>query len=361
MKLDFLDFLFENKIDSANPRIPHPEDIIFIGSSTAAQAVVDIETIIKNPQYITIKWDGGIALYFGRDESGQFFISDKYMYPKGILAHSPEEWAEYDRTKINGSRREDLPTKLRAIWSGIEAAVGNTQGVFMGDLMHTGELPVEDGNYVFEPTTVKYHVPVKSPLGTLIGGKAGIVVVHKFNDRPWDGKTGLTNSGDVAIVSPTAGNQFRLNEPTRLLNAAKSSIEKYGQLADSFRTGLSTKVAVSTIQTYFNKRITGQTDMDIDSYLQAYPAQHKKLVGDNQGGYLHRNKKGYQALEKIWNDIYNLKLDLVNQLNAQIKGFTQTVAGKPGGEGFVFPSSNGLLKLVNRGLDGFGGTHFARN
>ena len=123
MKLDFLDFLFENKIDSANPRIPHPEDIIFIGSSAAAQAVVDIEKIIKNPQYITIKWDGGIALYFGRDESGQFFISDKYMYPKGILAHSPEEWAEYDRTKVNGSRREDLPTKLRAIWSGIEAAV----------------------------------------------------------------------------------------------------------------------------------------------------------------------------------------------------------------------------------------------
>ena len=361
MKLDFVDFLFENKIDSSNPRIPHPEDIIFTGSDAANRAVADIETAIKSPQYITIKWDGGIALYFGRDQNGEFFISDKYMYPKGILAKSPEQWAEYDRTKVNGSRREDLPAKLQAIWSGVEAAVGNTQGVFMGDLMHSGELPVEDGNYIFEPTTVTYHVPVKSPMGTLIGGKAGIIVVHKYNDRPWDGKTGLTNRGDVAIISPTAGNVFRLNEPTRLLTAAKSAIAQYGQAADSFRTGLGTKVAVSTIQTYFNKRITGQTDSDIDTYLQAYPAQHKKLIGDNKSGYIHRNRKGFQALENIWNSIYNLKLDLVNQLNGQVKGFTQTVAGRPGGEGYVITSSNGLLKLVNRGVDGFGGTHFARN
>jgi hypothetical protein len=361
MKLEFVDFLFENKIDSSNPRIPHPEDTIFSGSSAAAQAVADIENIIQNPQYITIKWDGGIALYFGRDNNGNFFIADKYMYPKGILPTSIEQWIEYDRSKPRGSPRLDLPEKLQAIWQGLETAVGNTTGVFMGDLMHTGELPIEDGNYVFEPTTVQYHIPVKSPMGTLISGKRGIVVVHKYNDQPWDGKTGLTNSGDVAIISPTAGNSFRLNQPTQLLKAANSSIQKMGPSADKFLSGLGTKVGSDTLKTYFNKRITGQTESSVEDYLRAYPAQFKKLVGDNRGGYIYRNEQGYAALETIWNNIYRLKLDLVNQLNSQVKGFTQTVAGRPGGEGFVFPSSNGLLKLVNRGVDGFGGTHFARN
>lgn len=358
MRLDFIDTLFETALDSKNPRIPHPEDSIFTGSAEAERAVADLANVIADPSLITIKWDGGIALYFGHTPNGEFFVSDKYMYPKGIYATSPEQWLQYDQTKTRGAVRDDLPAKLQLIWPGLQAAVGNTPGVFMGDLMHTGQLKPANGNFVFEPTTVTYTVPVNSPMGRLIAGKDGIVVVHKYNDRPWDGVSGLTNSGNVAIISPTAGNQFVLNEPTQLLNTAKKAIAQYGEAADEFRAGLGTKVAVDTIKTYFNKKITGQISESLEDYLVGYPAQHRKLIGEDQTGYIPQNTPGYRALETIWMAIYNLKVNLVQQLNAQVKGFTQTVDGKPGGEGFVFPGSVGLVKLVIRDSTGFGGTHF---
>ena len=46
-----------------------------------------------------------------------------------------------------------------------------------------------------------------------------------------------------------------------------------------------------------------------------------------------------------------------SQLEKQVKGFSQTIQGQPGGEGFVVPTSAGLVKLVNRAQ--FGGAHFA--
>lgn len=355
MKLDFIDTLFEST-SAANPRIPHPEDSIFTSSAEAERYLQAMEAVIKNPANVTIKWDGGIALYFGRRPDGKFFVSDKYMYPKGIMAASPEEWKQYDETKPRGAPRLDLHPKLSAIWSGLEAAVGETQGVFMGDLMHAGKLEPINGNYVFAPTTVTYTIPVDSPFGKLITGKAGIVVVHKYNDEPWDGVTGLTNSGNVAIITPTAGNKFSLNQPVQLVKAARAAIASSGSMADEFRLGLGAKNAVDTIKTYFNKTITGQIDQTLDHYLTAYPAQYNKII---ESGYLQQNQEGFLALEKIWNALYALKVDLVNQLNAQVKGFQQSINGVPGGEGFVFTDPVlGLVKLVIRGQGGFGVAHF---
>jgi len=366
MKLDFIDYLFESTIDASNPRIPHPEDSIFVGSAESQRTVDDIAAIIRDPRGITIKWDGGIALYFGHTADGRFFVSDKYMYPKGIYATSPEQWVEYDHNKKNGKIRTDLPAKLTMIWQGLKESVGETPGVFMGDLMHTGKLPLVNGNFVFKPTTVTYSIPENSPMGKLVRGKSGIMVVHKYNDRPWDGVTGLTNNSNVAIISPTAGNSFVLNEPTNLLNAAYAAISSYGSLADEFRTGVGTKSAMGTLKTFFNKKITGQqiNGEPIDSvaqYLTHYPAQHKKLIGDGETGYIPQHMAGYEALIAIWNAIYALKVNLVQQLNAQVQGFGQTIDGKAGGEGFVFPTSTGLSKLVIRDATGFGGTHFNKN
>jgi hypothetical protein len=44
------------------------------------------------------------------------------------------------------------------------------------------------------------------------------------------------------------------------------------------------------------------------------------------------------------------------QLEKQVKGFEQWTGGKQEGEGFVFNSKHGLVKIVNRA--GFGAAHF---
>jgi len=354
MKLNFIESLFEG---ATNIRIPHPEDAVFDGSADARKYLDAILEVISNPNEITIKWDGGIALYFGRKPTGEFFCSDKYMYGKGKLATDVNQWIDHDKTKRSGTLRPDLYNKLKLIWMGLEQSVGQTTGVFMGDLMHTGKLKPIDGMFRFRPTTVEYRVPVDGDLGKLIAGKLGIVVVHKFNDMPWDGVAGLTNSGSVGIVAPTAGNKFTLNTPTQLVKAAEKIVTQLGPVADKFLSGLD-NVAKGLIKTYMNKKITQQTDDDLYTWLQQNSSgkQYKSLVGDNSGGYLHRNNAGLNAVFSIWNSVYRLKENLCQQLEPQVKGFEQWTGGQRAGEGFVCNTSIGLVKLVNRGL--FGVEHF---
>ena len=77
-------------------------------SAEAKRAVEMLKEIVTNTDQISIKWDGEVALFFGRDARGQFFVSDKYMYPKGIQAHSIQDWVSYDQTKKSGQVRPDL-------------------------------------------------------------------------------------------------------------------------------------------------------------------------------------------------------------------------------------------------------------
>jgi hypothetical protein len=362
MKLEFLNVLLE----SENTRIPHPEDSIFQGSSSAKQYVAALKEAIQQPEKITIKWDGGIALMFGFTPGGEFFCSDKYMYAASYFAKRPEDWEHYDQNiKSSKSTRPDLYPKIAAIWNGLRADVGNTQSVFKGDLMAvnpTGEplQPTAQG-YVFQPTTVTYTIPVNSPIGKLINGKVAAIVVHQMDNKPWDGETGLTNSGNVAIISPKAGNTFSLKEPTQVLANAAKAVNVLGEAADAFLAGLDS-TAKGKLQTYFNKQITGQTKETLHDWL-ANPEtkisrkQLVKLLGDGTTpGYLSTNKAGLDALATIWNNIYALKTNISAQLEPQVKGFTQQVAGTNQGEGFVFPSSIGLIKFVNRGV--FGLAHF---
>lgn len=350
--LEFISTLFEA---AASPRIPHPEDAIFDGGIEAKRYIDALKDVIANPGGVSIKWDGGIALVFGYDANGQFFINDKYM-PAGFYAYSAADWERYD-TEIKKSKtaRTDLYPKLDAIWEGLKKSV-TKQGVFKGDLMWTGQLQPRNGVYVFKPTTVEYHVPVNSSIGKLITGRVGGIVVHQYNGAPWDGHTGLANNSNVTIISPTAGLKFSLNEPMQLVNAAEK-VKSIIPAAEQFLMGMD-KTAQAAIKTYFNKKITGQTHDDITTWIASNVsgAQAKKLLGDNSDGYLYVNAQGYEALRSVWNAVYQLKVNLADQLEKQVQGFEQWTGGQKAGEGFVVNTPDGLVKLVNRGV--FGAAHF---
>jgi hypothetical protein len=339
----------------SNPRIPHPEDAIFISQAEAANYVQALESAIKNDSQISIKWDGGIALFFGTSPEGKFFINDKYM-PEGFYAYSPQDWERYDTQvkKTKKSRGEELYNKIATIWEGLREDVLDN-GVYKGDLMAVGnELTPKDGNFVFQPTTVVYHIPVDSEIGELIQGKVGAVVVHQRNGAPWDGKTGLANKGNVAVIAPKAGLSFKLKSPSNLVAAAKQAVNKEGKIAEQFLQGMA-GVARGAIQTYFNQKITSQTKEDLLPWLEKYPNISKKQY-QILSTYIPENSNGLRALEHVWNSIYALKENLVLQLENQVTGFNQITDGQKGGEGFVVPSSLGLIKLVNRRL--FGAAHF---
>ena len=360
-----------------DPRIPHPEDAFFMGDSQAAsRAIQGLEAAASNDKNITIKWDGKPALIFGRLPNGRLSVMDKYMFDAGYAAQSPEDWIKYDQQKKSGNLRTDLYPKLKAIWPGLDAATKGS-GFYWGDLLWAGQLTPTGGEYQFRPNLVQYSIPANSPEGQIINGKSGGIVVHqhfnKLGDKQaqvWNGQ-GLENvPGGVAILTPTLGTKFKLSKPN--LSAAKKAVSTYGAAVDELLNSLPGSVR-QRMQTYFNQRIIGGTNLSLHNWLKVNTSgkQYAELVVGNpdaQGQYnaktdnmpgklftLDRSGKvvpspAYTGLQQIWDSIYNAKLGMAQQLEQQVHGLKQTTAGKAEGEGFVVNTPYGLVKLVNRGV-----------
>jgi hypothetical protein len=387
MRLDFIDEILREAVDPGDitGRTPHPEDAIFDSSQSALQMVKSMEAAIKNPSSLTIKWDGFPALVFGRLANGKLAVMDKYMYDNrdktelGVssVATSPQGWVDYDQSRGKPRTDGNLYQSIANIWPGLDQAVGSSPGFFWGDLLWGAPLEPVNGNYVFRPNPwgVTYTIPLKipgpggmmvaNPIANTITGRTGGIVVHQYipsagaSPQPWNGQ-GLNLQAPVAILTPTANVKFTLSDPVRLHKQAVSSIAKNGALADKFMQGLDDKGRMAVKQ-YANKLITRQTTDLIDQWLVGanFSQKLKKfMIGDNQSGYLYRNKKGLDAVFAIWNAVYALKINLTDQLEKQVKGIEQSIDGQPAGEGFVFSSPTGPVKLVNRGV--FSAALFAR-
>jgi hypothetical protein len=368
MLLEFIEYIEE----AITGRTPHPEDAIFMSSSAALQQVQSLKGVIANPSNLTIKWDGYPAIIFGRLPNGKLGMADKYMFDRGVLVTSPEEWQQYDTQKASGGLRGTLYEAAAALWPGLNLAC-EAAGYYWADLMYAGQLQPQKGVYAFKPNLVEYQVDVNSALGKIIGNSVGGVVVHQyFNEigsQPvqWNGK-GLKNvPGGVAIINPTAGNKFSLKTPVQLERNAVAAVEKYGSHVDELLAQLP-QTTRDKIKTYFNKKITGQTTQELHDWLQNQISakQYNILVGTEYNGILFgKNTKdevteslGYAGLKAIWNSIYAFKQNLAKQLAAQVTGIKEYVNGQPAGEGFVFPTSSGLVKIVDRQV--FSAANFAK-
>ena len=369
MKFEFVEFLME----ATDPRTPHPEDAIFLGSQAAAAQVAGLKAVISNPTGLTIKWDGKPALIFGRDKDGQLAVMDKYMFDAGVLAKSIDDWKQYDANKASGNLRGSLYSLLEIIWPGLDAATQGP-GFYWGDLLYAGQLPPQNGKYVFKPNLVEYRIPIDSTLGKQIKGTIGGIVVHQYFDQvggqpaQWNGK-GLANvPGGIAIITPTAGNRFTLKTPVQQERAANAALKKYGAAVDELLSAVPQSTR-DRIKTYFNKFITRQTNEPLHTWLAANVSkvQYNALAGDDHTGKLFAQtpdgeiveSPGYEGLKAIWNSIYAFKQNLAKQLAPQVQGIEEYVNGQPAGEGFVFPTATGLVKIVDREV--FSAANFAKN
>ncbi len=359
MKLD--DVTKDTILLESTGRTPHPEDSVFSGLSAAQNMIDSLYWVLENPKTISIKWDGFPALIFGYNSKGEFTISDKYMFNKGeeYLGTSVKFWQEYDRNR--GKDRNDLYEKLSNIWEGLKAATGNSSGFFWGDLMWGQPLKATGNSLTFKPNTVTYSVPVNSKLGQTINGTNGGIVVHQYYKQVgtapsiWNGQ-GLTSNKQVAVLTPSMGVSFALSRPDNEISKVNQALQANKDL-DQFLTGMA-GVAKNAIQKYLNQYSTKQTNQKLKDWLptQVSAKQSQFLLGEN--GYLTQNQQQLQSLMDLYFAIASLKNNMVAQLENQVQGIQQSVNGQRGGEGFVFNTRNGLIKLVNRG--GFTAVHFAK-
>jgi hypothetical protein len=361
--------------------LDHPEDLVFLGDITGANRAVDaIAKTVTNPKTVTIKWDGYPALIFGRDTNGNFSIMDKHMFNKvdgtGRQVYKPQQFVQYDSNR--GVDRSELHNIIAEIWPGLEQASRGSVGYYWGDLLFSQPLKNQNGEFVFKanPKGITYKVAVNSEVGQLLNGKTAGIAVHQYlsPDAPeraaemstttrkvaptdlaesLNGTIGnLKNNSDIAIVPskmPITPKSLKLDQ--KLLAKAKQDIAKYGQAVDQLMN--SAPQARNTFNqlftVYINKRIVGGNLNDLLSgfmeFVATRPMTDKMKAKIDE--HLQANTEGLIGAFTIWMDIYNLKMNVVEQLNkaaeaSPVQGYLDD--GTNTHEGFV---ANGL-KFVDR-------------
>jgi hypothetical protein len=346
--------------------LDHPEDLIFLdGSSGANSAIESIVNTVKNPESVTIKWDGYPALIFGHGRDGKFSIMDKHMFNKkdgsGRQVFSPEDFIAYDNAR--GVARDSLHRIIAHIWPGLAKASHGGMGYYWGDLLFSHPLKDQKGEYAFRanPNGIQYHVAVASDVGKLLSDKQAGIAVHQFLSpeapstdmaQSLNGTIGkLQNNSDVAIVPSKMPITPNLKANAGLVKNAQNAVKKYGQVVDQFfENAPQARNAFTQLFTvYVNKRIVaGDLNNLLDGFMDFVAG---RSMTDRMRAkiteYLQNNQQALAGAFTIWAEIYKLKMDVISQLNgaadaSPVKGYLQD--GSASHEGFV---SNGV-KLVDR-------------
>jgi hypothetical protein len=202
---------------------------------------------------------------------------------------------------------------------------------------------------------------IDSDVGKLLAGKNAGIAVHQFIPAQAEstdeavslnGSIGnLQNASNVAIVPSKMPITPKLKDPARLKQIAERELKQYGPaIRDLMNTAPQARNTFNQLfTTYINKKIvTGNLNnliRDFIAYVESRPMSEKmkeKIIE-----HLKVNKEGVLGAFKVWVAIYNLKMNVVKQLDnaaesSPVKGYLQD--GTQTQEGFV---SQGL-KLVDR-------------
>lgn len=362
----FYDIVNKNIVLEDKGHLDHPEDLVFLRDVQGAQqALKGILDTAKNPNNITIKWDGYPALIFGHGPDGKFNIMDKHMFNKkdgtGRQIYSSQDFRNYDTTR--GVDRSGLHQLVDEIWPGLEKASNGSKKYYWGDLLFSQPLELIDGLYKFKanPKGITYTVDPDSDVGKLIKGKTAGIAVHQeipVNAPNTDSATSLNgsignlkNNSNVAIIPSKMPLQPKIKINPNLVNELRSSIAEYGnQINELMNTAPQARNTFNQLfTTYINRKIvSGDLNNLVDGFMEYFNSRPMTDSMRNKlTAHFNDNKEGLSAIFKVWIDIYNLKMNVVDQLNkaaesSPVKGYLQS--GQQSQEGFV---SQGL-KFVDR-------------
>jgi hypothetical protein len=372
------ELLVESRVLAEGARIVHPEDLVFSeGIAGAKRAIASLSNMASGKELTTIKWDGFPALVFGRDVDGQLMVVDKHMFDKkdgSGRVKSPEQFRQYDAAR--GADRADLYAKIDLIWNALESIIpAGFKGFYMGDLLYAGRPQPQGEWFVFKPNTVTYRVKAKSAIGQKIAGSVAGIAVHTFisgigqPDQPLKGLGGLPDSGPIWFVTGEMPVP-KVAMDQSAVQRANAVVAKYDGAVSEFLNKLNelkAKGLLGNISTYITSKIaTGSFDHMLDGFYKYLPsklspAAATKLLGNGDGWLYKEGRPGIEGLFAIWVEIYNLKLNIKQQIDAQANaGDIQAFTGKDQGhEGYVVGGGEEKMKLIDR--LGFSRANFAKN
>lgn len=348
--------------------LQHAEDLVIVdGSKGAMSALEQLESMAEKVDDVTIKWDGSPALYFGRDESGEFILTDK----SGFLAKGYDGKAksgkDLEKMLLGRKMKDPSPEKeadrkvfakqMGDMFNEFESIVDDDfRGFVFGDLLYKNT-PTKDGDgeYVFTPNTVTYNIPQDSDLGKRIGNtKAGIVVHHyktlDGQEMPIKGAVkGINTNGNVLVVGPTT-----VTEPpkvdTQSIETARSFIKSNAAAIDALLDDAKlAEMKISDFKNilynFVNQQVKTRDLSNLDARFLKW-LQGSKVSTVKQGKIeelRQQQPKAFAAIFDALEMIMKVKDDIIDQLD-MTSSVKASIGGKRGGEGYV----KGKMKLVPR-------------
>jgi len=355
--------------EGAEARIQHAEDLIFWeGSKGALRALAALKSMEEGKHKdVTIKWDGSPAIIFGRNEDGEFVLTDKSGFgAKGYDGKPKTAQAVNDMfmrrpaAQKDPQRQQEFAGKMSQLFTLYERSFPkHVIGFLKGDLLYFDTPPQQDGSFVFTPNIVTYTVDANSEIGSQIASSKSGVVVHRF----------MTPDGQDSAVPQSILNQMSAGEvmyfpPVTVERApnvndshvkdAISLVTQSGAAIDDMLnvqrlTELKMKDLPMIFYTYLNKKVDLGLDnlgSDFVKWMQTSkvsPAKQQRIQE-----YITEHSQAFRNMWQSVEEIMRVKNDIIKQFDSHDSAIKSSINGNNGGEGYVMDHNQGAIKLVDR-------------
>ena len=347
--------LIETTLMEAEARIPHIEDLVFDRGTRGVEEAMSIMTHAAEDtrKHTTVKWDGKPAIIWGRDEHGEFVLTDKSGFgAKGYQGRATSIQQLAGIMNQRGGERGELIGIYAKLWPMLEAATpANFKGYIQGDLLYTDTPPEVSGAYEFKPNFVEYRIPAASRLGQAIGAsEVGIAAHTRYKEVDAQPEPihhiNLTPVPGLLIVEPTVKDIKNVTPDKKLVQQLRQVITQHGAAINGLFNPADLRAAQlsdlpALCKRYVNSRITTDYENllpDFGAWLQqnTTPRKYNNIVEYLQSP--RSNMDGITAAFTAFLLLHEIKMNMLEQLDRQ----------EPGHEGWVLATPAGRAKLVNR-------------
>jgi hypothetical protein len=360
---------------ASGARIQHLEDlIIWDGKVGAQKAIASLHSLESNPGDTTIKWDGSPAVIFGRNENGEFVLTDKSGFgAKGYngRSKSPDEMESMLKNRPGYAKNPqgygEFIGQMKKVWPAFEQATPEDfRGYVHGDLLWFDKPGIEEDRLSFMPNTTKYTVDPASDIGKKISNSSVGVVLHAHIDLEGNkSKVDTTRfqEGPLLAMPPVSITDVPDIDSAKL-SELESFITQAGNDIDAVLAPpaeLKMKNFPDILYMYMNNLAKTRSVNSIGSkhFVNWLTADGSKVSKAKQGRlveYLKQHQKGLDAVFAFIRSIGPIKDSIIAQLDANPADIEATTAGQKGGEGYVIGKD---VKLVNRA--GFTAANMEKN
>lgn len=357
-----MEALFESHVLLEGARIEHPEDLVFTeGSDGIIRGMKALQSLSKDTKAVTIKWDGKPAIIYGRDENGDFILTDKSGFSaKGYdgRAKSPA-----DIKKIMSMRKGDR-TELVALYAKLfpllaKAIPAGFKGYVWADLLYGEKPQQQNGQWVFTPNTVTYSVDVDSPLGQRIAETEVGVAIHTYIDQSGDTHPvahivdDLEKVPQVLQVDPYFTDQPSVTVSSKYQKAIKGVLQHANAIDSLLDPQTLRMLKISDfpklMKRYINSKVSeGNFDHLASGFMKWLPSFTTEGKLERMKQHVQENKQGLAAVFQSFVILTRAKNDIVQQLDSHGGSVSASIGDEHGHEGYVAGTDQGNIKLVDR-------------